>query len=74
MLSLAEAHPDVDIFKGSSEFEKVIFLDATMNIENVEALLNKINQLFLKMTQQYAIKSDQQFINFFGINDNNSTP
>jgi len=50
LLKLAEDHPDLDAFKGSKEFEKVIFVDTEMSIDNVPALINNVQGLVNKMT------------------------
>jgi len=69
LLNLAEQHPDLEVFKNCQEFERIIFLDAENQIDNVQGLLKNTNSLLLKMTQISAIKQNQSFVTGFSLGE-----
>jgi hypothetical protein len=66
---LAEQHPDLEVFKNCQEFERIVFVDAENQIDNVQALLKNTNSLLYKMTQIQAIKQNESFVTCFSLGE-----
>jgi hypothetical protein len=69
LLKLAEHHPDLDVFKASSDFSSLIFLDAESQINDPQKLIKQVNAIVSKLCQMFVIKQNTLFTKFFGIGD-----
>ena len=68
LLKLAKMHPNVAVLDEKNHFfNKLIFIDADSQIDNPENLLDCVNGILQKLTQIFAIKQNDDFLNFFGI-------
>lgn len=68
-------HPNVSVLDEKNQFfNKLIFIDADATIENPESLLEVVNSILQKLTQIFAIKQNDDFLNFFGIGPDSKSP
>ena len=69
LLKLAEQHPNNEVFKNNSEFQKLIFVESEAHVENPDKLIKMTNSIMAKLTQIFSVKQDKRFQACFGITE-----